>query len=213
MDLDGDTLTIDSVTDGSSGTVTTDGNVVTYSPNNDFSGTDSFTYTISDTSDEQDTATVRITVNVLSLDFDQSIYILDHYGEVNVTDSSANTNPLTKQTISVTVNSTSDPTGFTVTLEETGIDTGQFRSLAFIVFSSNGTTSETFRLDSAIDDTIEARYSVLFDSATITDDTGGLPATAGTILNTDFQLTCNGNSDGDEICDEWENGAPTGLSI
>ena len=61
-DIDGDTLVIDSVTKGASGSVTNNGSNVTYTPNPDFNGTDSFTYTISDGNGGTDTATVNVTV-------------------------------------------------------------------------------------------------------------------------------------------------------
>ncbi|MGK7912763.1 MAG: Ig-like domain-containing protein, partial [Synechococcus sp.] len=63
-DLDGDTLTVVSNTDPDNGTVTL--NVTgefTYTPDDDFNGSDSFTYTISDGNGGSDTATVNITVN------------------------------------------------------------------------------------------------------------------------------------------------------
>lgn len=61
-DPDGDTLTVDSVTQGSNGSVVNNGDDVTYTPNSGFSGTDSFTYTISDGHGGSDTATVTVTV-------------------------------------------------------------------------------------------------------------------------------------------------------
>ncbi|PVV24906.1 MAG: hypothetical protein B6D78_00935 [gamma proteobacterium symbiont of Ctena orbiculata] len=64
-DPDGDTLTITSVTQGTNGTVTIDpvtGNPV-YTPDADFNGTDTFTYTIDDGNGGTDTATVTVTVN------------------------------------------------------------------------------------------------------------------------------------------------------
>jgi hypothetical protein len=69
-DPDGDDLTITGVTDGMNGTtrVNTKGtpsptdDVVVYRPNSGFSGTDSFTYTISDGMGGFDTATVKVTV-------------------------------------------------------------------------------------------------------------------------------------------------------
>jgi uncharacterized repeat protein (TIGR01451 family) len=61
-DVDGDTLTIDSVTQGTNGSVTNNGNDVTYTPDPYFDGTDSFTYTISDGNGGTDTATVIVTV-------------------------------------------------------------------------------------------------------------------------------------------------------
>ncbi|MCA9919637.1 MAG: tandem-95 repeat protein, partial [Anaerolineales bacterium] len=62
-DTDGDSLTVDSVTQGSNGSVSTDGTRVTYTPSANFNGNDSFTYTISDGNGGSDTALVEITVD------------------------------------------------------------------------------------------------------------------------------------------------------
>ncbi|WP_429086270.1 tandem-95 repeat protein [Brassicibacter mesophilus] len=63
-DIEGDTLNIINVTQGSNGTVVinTD-NTITYTPKSGFSGTDSFEYTISDGNGGENKATVNITVN------------------------------------------------------------------------------------------------------------------------------------------------------
>ncbi|MGD9099030.1 MAG: choice-of-anchor O protein, partial [Anaerolineae bacterium] len=61
-DLDGDTLVISAVGAAANGTVTHDGASVTYTPQADFNGEDSFTYTVSD-GDLSETATVFVTVN------------------------------------------------------------------------------------------------------------------------------------------------------
>jgi len=60
----GETLTITAVTQGANGSVaiTGGGTTVSYTPNADFFGSDSFTYTISDGNGGSDTATVNITV-------------------------------------------------------------------------------------------------------------------------------------------------------
>jgi hypothetical protein len=58
----GDTLTVDSVTQGTHGLVTTNGHEVTYTPAPGFNGIDSFTYTISDGKGGTDTANVNVTV-------------------------------------------------------------------------------------------------------------------------------------------------------
>jgi hypothetical protein len=58
----GDTLTVDSVAQGTHGLVTTNGHDVTYSPAPGFNGLDSFTYTISDGNGGTDTANVNVTV-------------------------------------------------------------------------------------------------------------------------------------------------------
>lgn len=62
-DIDGDTLTITGVTQGSVGTVTFDGTTVHYTPNANVHGSDSFTYTVSDGRGGTATATVTITIN------------------------------------------------------------------------------------------------------------------------------------------------------
>lgn len=60
-DVDGDTLTVASVTQGSKGTVTIVGGTVVYRPNLGASGTDTFTYSISDGVNSA-TATVTVTL-------------------------------------------------------------------------------------------------------------------------------------------------------
>lgn len=60
-DANGDALTVSGVTQGSSGTVTFTASGVTYTPNADFTGTDTFTYTATD-GRSAGTATVTFTV-------------------------------------------------------------------------------------------------------------------------------------------------------
>jgi hypothetical protein len=63
-DPDGDTLTIVAASDGAHGmvTITGPGGSVSYTPEVDFNGSDSFTYTASDGQGGEDTATVAVTV-------------------------------------------------------------------------------------------------------------------------------------------------------
>ncbi|MGF1666467.1 MAG: tandem-95 repeat protein, partial [Acidimicrobiia bacterium] len=66
-DPDGDALTVTAVTDGANGTVVDNGDgTVTYTPDPDWNGVDSFTYTISDGRGGTDTATVTITVTPIN---------------------------------------------------------------------------------------------------------------------------------------------------
>ncbi len=65
-DVESDPFSITGVTQGSSGTVAYTATDVTYTPNADFSGTDTFTYTIDDTVGGPATATVTMTVNPLN---------------------------------------------------------------------------------------------------------------------------------------------------
>ena len=63
-DVDGDTLSVASTTNGSNGTTTVEADgTITYTPDADFNGTDSFTYTISDGNGGTDTAAVAVTVS------------------------------------------------------------------------------------------------------------------------------------------------------
>jgi len=63
-DPDGDTLVVSAVTDPEHGTVTNNGTDVTYAPDPDFAGTDTFVYTASDGKGGTDTATVTINVQI-----------------------------------------------------------------------------------------------------------------------------------------------------
>jgi hypothetical protein len=63
-DLDNDTLSVTAVTQGTNGTVTL--NPVTYAPNANFNGSDSFTYTVSDGNGGTDTATVTVTITAVN---------------------------------------------------------------------------------------------------------------------------------------------------
>jgi hypothetical protein len=66
-DVDGDSLTVESATGATNGSVTIAGDgSVTYTPDLDFHGTDSFTYTVDDASAEPTVATVNVTVEPVS---------------------------------------------------------------------------------------------------------------------------------------------------
>ena len=63
QDADGDPLKVTNVTQGSQGTVVVAGDqTLTYTPESDFNGNDSFTYTIDDGNGGSDTANVSVTV-------------------------------------------------------------------------------------------------------------------------------------------------------
>jgi hypothetical protein len=59
----GDTLTVDSVTQGAHGSVTNNGSDVTYTPDAGFTGDDTFEYTVADGNGGYHTATVTVTVS------------------------------------------------------------------------------------------------------------------------------------------------------
>jgi len=65
-DPDGDSLIIEAVTSPGHGTVENHGTSLTYTPDLDFSGTDTLTYSVSDGNGGTDTAIVSITVNPIN---------------------------------------------------------------------------------------------------------------------------------------------------
>lgn len=66
-DPENDTLTVTAVTQGSKGSVTHNGTTVTYTPNANQTGSDNFTYTISDGHGGSDTATVTVQLGLYKL--------------------------------------------------------------------------------------------------------------------------------------------------
>ncbi len=67
-DVDQDTLTVDSITQPTNGTVVNNGSDVTYTSDVDFNGSDSFTYTVADGNGDSDTAVVTVTINAINDD-------------------------------------------------------------------------------------------------------------------------------------------------
>jgi len=68
VDVDRTGLTVDSVTPTADthGTVALDGGIVTYTPETDYNGPASFTYTVSDADGSSDTATVNVTIEAVN---------------------------------------------------------------------------------------------------------------------------------------------------
>ncbi|MBS3762598.1 MAG: tandem-95 repeat protein, partial [Planctomycetes bacterium] len=100
-DPDGDTLSVTDVTTPSNGAATiNDDDTVTYTPDPDYNGSDSFDYTVSDGNGGTDTATVTITVNdvndgpVADAGADQTVADTDNDGSETVSlDGSASSDP------------------------------------------------------------------------------------------------------------------------
>jgi hypothetical protein len=123
-DIEGQTLTIAAVTQGTKGSVAINGGTtVTYTPNLNQNGSDSFTYTISDGNGGTDTAAVSMTITPVN----------DAPDAVN---DSATTDEDTAITVAVRSNDT-DVEGNTLTI--TGVTQGSNGSVAI-----NGGTSVTY---------------------------------------------------------------------
>jgi hypothetical protein len=117
-DDDGDTLTIKSIGEASNGRVfLLDGNVV-YTPNYNYSGSDSFTYVVTDGKGGTDTGTVNITVNAVNLDVEANndTFTIEVGSLATVLDLTANDNDDDGDTITVESIDTVDTNG-TVSLD------------------------------------------------------------------------------------------------
>ncbi|MEW8505220.1 MAG: Ig-like domain-containing protein, partial [Candidatus Thiodiazotropha sp.] len=172
-DPDGDTLTVVSVTQGTNGTVTIDpvsGNPV-YTPNADFNGTDTFTYTVDDGNGGTDTATVTVTVGAVN---DAPV----------ATDDTVGTNEDTPVTVDVLPND-SDPDGDTLTVISVTQGTNGTVSIDPVsgnpVYTPNadfnGTDTFTYTVDDGNGGTDTATVTVTVgavnDAPVATDDTVG----------------------------------------
>ena len=105
-DLDGDALSLASVNTASNGTTAISGSSVVYTPSQDYYGSDSFTYEISDGQGGSATGSVSITINQIN---DLPTAAAD----------TANTDENTPVTIAVLSND-SDPDGDTLTITSVG---------------------------------------------------------------------------------------------
>ncbi len=123
-DADGDTLTIESFTQGTHGSVVISGSNLVYTPSANFNGSDSFTYTINDGTGLTDTATVSVTVTAVN---DNPV----------ANDDSATTEEDVAVTINLVANDT-DIDGDSLSIESVGA-----ASNGSVVNNGNGTVTYT----------------------------------------------------------------------
>jgi len=174
-DPDQDPLTVDSVTQGTNGSVAIDGNnMVTYTPSADFNGSDSFSYTVDDGFGGTATATVSVTINgvndpptITSTPVTTATQDEPYTYDVDASDVDAG-DPL-KFSLDVapngmTINSTSGliewtptnaqvgPNGVTVRVEDAG---GLSDTQSFAITVSGASATRFFVVDTGVDDTFE----------------------------------------------------------
>lgn len=157
-DPDSDTLTIASVGVAQNGTAVIAGNSISYTPNASFSGTDTFTYTISDGNGHDATATVIITIAPPAVNH-----------APDAVEDAPSTNHTEAITINVLANDT-DPDGDTLTV--TSITPPTF-----------GTT--TLNADGSVLFDPQGTIGSISFSYTISDGRGGTDTTVVTIASSD----------------------------
>ena len=90
---------------------------------------------------------------VPTVNFDVSLYTTGDVAVITVNDPAANTNPTSLDTVTVTVTSTTDPTGILVTLTETGVNTGIFKNTILVFTTGNTQYSSGNTIVVSINDT------------------------------------------------------------
>ena len=186
-DLDGDTLSVSAVSDGSNGTVSINGDgTVEYTPNAGFSGNDSFTYTVSD-GELTDEGTVTVSVGAVNK---SPVATVDSV--VGNEDSAITGNVLENDTDAdgdtLTAALASDPSNGTVTVNADG----SFEYTPNANF--NGSDSFTYTVsDGELSDTgtVNVTVDAVNDAPVATDDSGNTledQAVTINVLNDDTDL-------------------------
>ncbi len=146
----GDTLTITNVTTPAHGTAVVEDGKVKYTPNANYNGSDSFTYTVSDGNGGTDTATVSITVNAVNdapVADDQSVTTdEDTSKEVTLSGSDVDGDALTYTIVSDPQHGTLSGTGATRTYTPNN--------------NYNGSDSFTFKANDGTTDSNTATVSI-----------------------------------------------------
>ena len=139
-----------------------------------------------------DSASVWYTTATLA--FDKDTYTMDETATVTLTEPDKNVNPSLKETVNITVYSTSDPAGIVLSLLETENNSGVFQgSLTFTTGASTGSILKAIQGDTITavytDETPYEYPSIEFKRVTATATIGvavpGLPIVAGTPALTD----------------------------
>ncbi|RMB56458.1 tandem-95 repeat protein, partial [Dokdonia sinensis] len=168
-DLGTEPTTITDVTDPANGTVTINGDgTVTYTPDADFSGTDTFEYTITDDNGNTSTATVDVTITATP-DAEDDIATTDEDTPVDISvldNDDLGTEP-------TTITDVTDPANGTVTINGDGTvtytpdpDFSGTDTFEYTITDDNGNTSTA-----TVDVTITATPDAEDDTATTDEDT------------------------------------------
>lgn len=188
-DLDGDALVISEVnTPNNGGTVTINqtGDSLIYTPAADFSGEETFTYTVSDGNGGTDTATVTVTVDsmndtpiVVGDSFSIAADSSDNFLDILANDSDPDGDPLT------IIDVTEPDNGGTVSISSDGTGLIYTPAAGF-----TGTETFTYNVQdpSGASPFLEAAVSITVNSTSV------LPVTDGIVLNLDANngVTTNG---------------------
>ena len=203
-DADGDSLTITSSTNGANGTVTcTVAGICTYTPDANFNGTDSYTYTVDDGNGGTVTGTVNVTINPVNdsptaagdgFTTMENVVLNVPAPGVLANDSDVDSDPLTA--VKVT-----DPANGTVTLNADGSFTYAPNPNFF------GSDSFTYRVTDGTAESAPVTVSITVEDAQ--DDPTLTSVAPGSICEggPDFILTVTGSNFVDGAVVQWNGSA------
>lgn len=193
-DVDGDGLSVTAVTDGSHGSVVNNNDgTVTYTPDADFLGTDSFTYTVSDGNGGNTVVTVDI--DVMAID-DVPGAVADAFT------ADEDQAPLTLDVLANDTSLEDLPISVAVSAVVGGVATVNLDNTVNFVLAPNfeGTASFTYTITDGNGSTSSANVTI--DVTAINDDPTGVADTANTNLNASVLidvLANDGDVDGDAL--------------
>ena len=179
-DTEGDTLSITAVTQGTNGSVVNNNSSVSYTPNANFFGTDTFTYTVSDGNGGPDTATVNVTVTNANDDptaTDDSATIAEDSG-ANAINVLANdtTAPDTGETLTITAKTDGAHGTVVITGGGTGLtytpNANHFGSDSFTYTISDGNGGSATATVNVTVTNVNDPPDAVDDSATLAEDSG-----------------------------------------
>ena len=207
-DGDGDGLTVQSVTQPANGSVVNNGADVTYTPDADFNGTDSFTYTVTDGA-LTDTATVTVTVAAVN------------DAPVAVDDPGAGTNEDTPGTIDVLANDSDvDGDGLTVQSVTQPVNGSVVNNGTDVTYTPdadfNGTDSFTYTVtDGALTDTATVTVTVaaVNDAPVATGETASVDEDATLSVVAPGVLANDSDVDGDSLTAVLDSGPTSAASF
>ena len=193
-DLDaGDTLSVTANTPAANGNVTCTATECSYTPNADFHGSDSFTYTVSDGNGGSATATVTLTVtpvndapvavdDAVSIAQDAPATVIDVLGN----DTDADNDPLT----AIAVSEVTEPTSGTVTLDSGTVRfqpaTGFIGTATFTYTVSDGTDTATAVITITVNSVNTAPQAVADEYVVFDDEILEVPAPGVLANDTDL---------------------------
>ena len=214
-DPESDTRTITSATQGTFGTTSVVAGVLTYTPNGNYNGSDTFTYTIDDGNGNQDTATVSVTVTAVN---DPVTGTVPANASVNEDSVGA---AITGMSIS-DVDATLAPAGvYDVTLSATNGTLTLTTSTGLTFTTGDGTSDTTMTFHGTLADINTALATAKYTPTgnyngsaqidlLVTDTFGGIVATGtGAATNDSDSIAVTVNSVNDEPAGTDDSAAPT----